>query len=119
MLLLCFACTYRQRHKRIYIYPITISVLVSYTSICLEFVKENLIMAMGSNYLDSAGLKETFRRSPFKFANTKVPQGGLGDSLTPIKVAPDDEAPNDHLNIQTPFIESALSASRLHGKLFA
>ncbi|CAG7878839.1 unnamed protein product [Brassica rapa] len=101
MLLLCFACTYRQRHKRIYIYPITISVLVSYTSICLEFVKENLVMAMGSNYLDSAGLKETFRRSPFKFANTKVPQ---------------DEAPNDHLNIQTPFIESALSASRLHGK---
>ncbi|XP_009130833.2 uncharacterized protein LOC103855580 [Brassica rapa] len=116
MLLLCFACTYRQRHKRIYIYPITISVLVSYTSICLEFVKENLIMAMGSNYLDSAGLKETFRRSPFKFANTKVPQGGLGDSFTPIKEAPEDEAPNDHLNIQTPFIESALSASRLHGK---
>ncbi|KAJ4908822.1 Ankyrin repeat family protein [Raphanus sativus] len=71
---------------------------------------------MSSNYLDAAALKETFRRSPFKFANTKVPQGGLGDSFTPIKEAPEDEAPNDHLNIQTPFIESALSASRLQEK---
>ncbi|KAL0708984.1 hypothetical protein Bca4012_015962 [Brassica carinata] len=73
-------------------------------------------MAMSSNYLDAAALKETFRRSPFKFANTKVPQGGLGDSFTPIKEVPEDEAPNDRLNIQTPFIESALSASRLHEK---
>lgn len=84
--------------------------------LCLEFVKENLIMTMSSNYLDAAALKETFRRSPFKFANTKVPQGGLGDSFSPIKEAPEDEAPDDRLNIQTPFIESALSASRLQGK---
>ncbi|KAF2577570.1 hypothetical protein F2Q68_00000120 [Brassica cretica] len=54
-------------------------------------------MAMSSNYLDAAGLKETFRRSPFKFANTKVPQGGLRDSSSPIKKAPEDEAPNDLL----------------------
>ncbi|CAN6805245.1 unnamed protein product, partial [Brassica oleracea] len=62
---------------------------------------------------NAAGLKETFRRSPFKFANTKVPQVGLRDSSSPIKKAPEDEAPNDRLNIQTPFIESALSTSRL------
>ena len=71
---------------------------------------------MSSNYLDAAGLKETFRRSPFKFANTKVPQVGLRDSSSPIKKAPEDEAPNDRLNIQTPFIESALSTSRLQSK---
>ncbi|KAH0904850.1 LOW QUALITY PROTEIN: hypothetical protein HID58_044353 [Brassica napus] len=41
---------------------------------------------------------ETFRRSPFKFANTKVPQGGLRDSSSPIKKAPEDEAPNDQRN---------------------
>ncbi|KAL0672219.1 hypothetical protein Bca4012_000199 [Brassica carinata] len=58
-------------------------------------------MAMSSNYLDAAGLKETFRGSHFKFASTKVPE---------------DEAPNDCLNIQTPVTESALSTSRLHGK---
>ena len=66
--------------------------------------KQILVMAMSSNYLDAAGLKETFRGSHFKFASTKVPE---------------DEAPNDCLNIQTPVTESALSTSRLHGKLFA
>lgn len=72
-------------------------------------------MAMGSNYLVDGALKETFRRSPFKFANTKVPHGGLGDSFSPIKEEPEEEVPTDPLNIQIPFIESALSASRLHG----
>lgn len=72
-------------------------------------------MAMSSNLLD-ATLKETFRRSPFKFANTKVPHAGLGDSFSPIKELPEEEVPTDPINIQMPFIESALSASRLRGK---
>ncbi|XP_010452372.1 PREDICTED: uncharacterized protein LOC104734477 isoform X2 [Camelina sativa] len=72
-------------------------------------------MSMSSNYLD-ATLKETFRRSPFKFANTKVPHAGLGDSISPIKEVPEEEVLNDPVNIQIPFIESALSASRLRGK---
>ncbi|XP_010490983.1 PREDICTED: uncharacterized protein LOC104768662 [Camelina sativa] len=73
-------------------------------------------MSMSSNYLD-ATLKETFRRSPFKFANTKVPHAGLGDSsISPIKEVPEEEVLNDPVNIQIPFIESALSASRLRGR---
>ncbi|KFK24910.1 hypothetical protein AALP_AA8G040900, partial [Arabis alpina] len=68
-------------------------------------------MAMSSNHLDSA-FKETFRRSPFKFDNTKVPQGGLGDSISP-----EEKIPTGPFNIHIPFIESALSASRLHGKV--
>ncbi|VVB13229.1 unnamed protein product [Arabis nemorensis] len=73
-------------------------------------------MAMNSNHLDSA-FKETFRRSPFKFANTKVPQGGLGESFSPIKEVPEEEIPTGPFNIQIPFLESAISASRLRGKV--
>ncbi|ESQ40378.1 hypothetical protein EUTSA_v10012899mg [Eutrema salsugineum] len=74
-------------------------------------------MTMGSSYLDATS-KETIRRSPFKFANTKVPHTGLGDSCSPIKEVPEEEVPNDDpLSHQIPFIESALSASRLRGKV--
>jgi len=84
--------------------------------ILLGFGPSKFDMAMSSNYLD-ATLKETFRRSPFKFANTKVPHAGLGDSVSPIKEVPEEEeVPNDPVNIQIPFIESALSTSRLRGK---
>ncbi|XP_023637224.1 uncharacterized protein LOC17881201 isoform X2 [Capsella rubella] len=73
-------------------------------------------MAMSSSYLDTTS-KETFRRSPFKFANTKVPHAGLGDSISPIKEeVPEEDVLNDPVNIQIPFIESALSASRLRGR---
>ncbi|XP_010423548.1 PREDICTED: uncharacterized protein LOC104708651 [Camelina sativa] len=72
-------------------------------------------MAMSSNYLH-ATLKETLRKSPFKFANTKAPHADLGDSISSTKKVPKQEVPSDPVNTQTPLIESALSASRLLGK---
>ncbi|CAA0400659.1 unnamed protein product [Arabidopsis thaliana] len=42
----------------------------------------------------------TLRRSPFKFANTKVPHADLGDSVSPTKKNPEEEVPSDPVNIQ-------------------
>ncbi|EOA20128.1 hypothetical protein CARUB_v10000416mg [Capsella rubella] len=71
-------------------------------------------MAMSSSHLDATS-KETFRRSPFKFATTKVPHAGLADSIK--EQVSEDEGPSDPFNIQIPFIESALPASRLRRKI--
>jgi len=56
-------------------------------------------MAISSNYLH-ATLMATLRRSPFKFANTKVPHADLGDSVSPTKKNPEEEVPSDPVNIQ-------------------
>ncbi|KAJ0235179.1 Ankyrin repeat family protein [Hirschfeldia incana] len=57
-------------------------------------------MAMTSNYLDAAGLKEPLRMSPFKFTNTTVPQDAAGLKET----------------IGRPFKFANISTSRLHAK---
>ncbi|XP_010490992.1 PREDICTED: uncharacterized protein LOC104768664 isoform X2 [Camelina sativa] len=72
-------------------------------------------MAM-SSYNIHATLKETLRRSPFKFANTKAPHADLGDSISSTKKVPKQEVPSDPVNNQIPLSESALSTSRLLGK---
>ncbi|KFK24912.1 hypothetical protein AALP_AA8G041100 [Arabis alpina] len=56
-------------------------------------------------------MANAFRRSPFKFANRKIAQGGVGDTYSPTKEVHKEEIPT------RPFdIESAL-ASRLHTKV--
>ncbi|XP_010558254.1 PREDICTED: uncharacterized protein LOC104826965 [Tarenaya hassleriana] len=59
--------------------------------------------------LTEEGLREGFRKSPFKFANTKIPQGGLGDTaekLSPIHEEALFNSPLPHAD-----------ASRLKGKV--